>query len=325
MERNVKRLIIALPVVLAAAAIIYLIVSAAVPEDKYITGVVETTVVDVSSKIPGRIDSIFVKEGDLVTKGTVLAKLESKEIDAKVTQAESAMEAAGAKMKLVKEGARKEQKESAEKVMLQAKHQMEFAESSYKRYKNLYEDSLIAQQDFDEVEFKYKAATEQYEAARAQYDMAMAGARTQEIEAAAALYGQASGAYSEAKAYEEELQLKAPVNGEVYNVVSDPGEVIASGYPVFSLMIKEDAYVVIQVREDNMKEIKMGKEFEGRITALDTEAPMKVSYIAPMADFATWRPTNQKGEFDLKTFEVRLTPVNKIEGLRPGMTVNIEM
>ena len=325
MERNVKRIIIALPIILAVAAVIYLIISAAAPGEKYITGIVETTVVDVASKIPGRIDTLYVQEGETVRKGTVLAKLESKEIDAKVGQAESLMKAAKAKMALVKEGARSEQKDMVEKLMLQAKHQFEFAEKTYDRFKILYEDSLISRQSFDEIEFKYKSANEQYEATKSNYKMVMSGARKEEKEAVTALYEQAMNGYNEAKAYEMELQLKAPVTGEVYNIISDAGEVITSGYPVFSLMLKDDAYVVIQLREDMMSQFEMHKEFTGRIAALDTEAKFKVDYIAPMADFATWRPTNQKGEFDLKTFEVRLTPVDKIEGLRPGMTVNIKL
>lgn len=325
MKQNAKKIIIALPIIIAAAAIIYLIFSAIVTEEKYITGMVETKIVDVASKIPGRIDSVFVEEGDKVRKGTVLAKLESKEIDAKVGQAESLMKAAEAKMKLVKEGAREEQKEMAEKLMQQAKHQFEFAEKSYNRFKVLFEDSLISRQSFDEIEFKYRAAEEQYLAAKSNYDMVLRGARVEEIDAVTALYQQAVNGYNEAKAYEMELNIQAPIDGEVYNIISDPGEVIASGYPLFSILPPNDAYVVIQVREDLMNQFKMNKEFTGNITALDTEAQFKVNYIAPMADFATWRPTNQKGEFDLKTFEIRLVPNENLEGLRPGMTVNIKL
>jgi HlyD family secretion protein len=209
--------------------------------------------------------------------------------------------------------------------MLQAKHQFEFTEKTYKRFKELYKDSLISLQSFDEIEFKYNATNAQYQAAKANYEMALNGARDEEIEAVTAIYNQAVNAYKEAKAYEEELELKAPVDGEVYNIISDAGEVIASGYPVFSLMIENDDYVVIQVREDEMSKIKMGEKFKGKVTALNKESEFKVKYISPMADFATWRPTNQKGEFDLKTFEVRLYPVEPLEGLRPGMTVNIKL
>jgi HlyD family secretion protein len=325
MKSAAKNIVIGIPVSLTAIAILYLLFTTLIPEDKYITGITETTVVDVSSKIPGRIDSLFVDEGELVKKGTILAKLESKEIKAKVEQAKAAMEAAKAKMNLVKKGTRKEQIEAAEKLMLQAKHQFEFTEKTYKRFKELYKDSLISLQSFDEIEFKYNATNAQYQAAKANYEMALNGARDEEIEAVTAIYNQAVNAYKEAKAYEEELELKAPVDGEVYNIISDAGEVIASGYPVFSLMIENDDYVVIQVREDEMSKIKMGEKFKGKVTALNKESEFKVKYISPMADFATWRPTNQKGEFDLKTFEVRLYPVEPLEGLRPGMTVNIKL
>jgi HlyD family secretion protein len=69
----------------------------------------------------------------------------------------------------------------------------------------------------------------------------------------------------------------------------------------------------------------MNKIFKGVIKAGNKKEKFQVYFIAPMGDFASWKPTNQKGDFDLKTFEVRLKPMNKISTLRPGMSVNIEL
>jgi HlyD family secretion protein len=326
MKFQKKSIILSIPILIAVIAIAFFAFKAAEPDENIITGIVESTEVDVASKIPGRIDTIFVDEGSFVKKGDILATLESKEMDAKVEQARGAMDAAKAKMTMVQNGARKEEKEATEKLYNQAKYQYDYASKTWNRFQSLYKDGVVSTQEKDEVEFKYNAAKEQMEAAKAKYDMVMKGARYEEIDAVQSLYHQAENAFNEATAYSKELSIKAPVDGEISKKVSDAGEIINSGYPVFTIMQPKDSYVVLQIREDKMKEIKMGKTFKGKIPALDNaEVEFEVSYIASMGDFATWKPTNQKGEFDLKTFEVHLKSRQPIDGMRPGMTVNISM
>lgn len=317
--------ILIVPVVLVVVAIAVLIWQQAKPEPTILTGMVEVKEVDVASKIPGRIDTILVKKGQVVHKGQLLARLESKEIDAKVAQAKAVMEAAKAKWDMARHGARPEQKEAVEKLYLQAKHQYEFAKKTYDRVQQVYKDSVISAQKLDEVEFKYNAAKEQMEAAKAKYEMVLKGARKEEVRAAEALYHQAEGAYREALAYRQETRLVSPLEGRVQELVADQGEIIAAGYPIITLIQPQDAWIVLQLREDQMNGLKIGQTFQGAIPALNNlKVTFKVDYIAQMADFATWRATNQKGDFDLKTFEIHLRPVKPINGLRAGMTVRIE-
>ena len=324
MKVNKNMLILSIPTIIAFTALIALVRQTLTRETPVITGLVETTEIDISSKIPGRIDTLFVREGDRVHKGELLARLESQEIDAKVGQARAAMDAARAKLEMALHGARPEQKEAAEKMFLQAKHQFELAQKTYRRVQKVFRDSVVSEQEKDEVEFKYNAARDQLELARAKYQMVMNGSRKEQIQAARALYRQAQNAYREAQAYRKETELRSPVEGEVTQKFAEKGEIIAPGYPILTLLNPKDSHVVLQVREDQMKWIRHGARFKGEIPALGNQIyNFTVNYIAPMADFATWRATNQKGDFDLKTFEVHLRPSNPIPGLRPGMTVRI--
>jgi HlyD family secretion protein len=319
-------LILSIPVMVAFIAIIFMLIKSATKEEIIITGIVESTEIDVAAKIPGRIDTIFVREGDSVRKGDLLAHLESKEMDAKVGQARGLMEAARSKMILVQNGARKEEKEAVEKLYNQAKYQYEYALKTWTRFQSLYNEKVISTQEKDEIEFKYNSAKEQMEAAKAKYDMVLKGARSEEIDAVESLFHQAENGFKEAIAYQQELDLKAPAAGEISKCISDAGEVINSGYPIFTILQSNDSYVVLQIREDKLNQIKKGKIFTGKIPALGNRAEeFEVNYIAAMGDFATWKPTNQKGEFDLKTFEIHLRSKNQIDGLRPGMTVNISL
>lgn len=319
-------IILSLPVLILIIALSFLVFSKANDEYIEMNGIIETTEVDVASKIPGRIDSIFVDKGDFVKKGDIIAKLESKEMVAKVEQTKGMMEAAKSKLEMVRNGARIEEKTQVEKLYNQAKEQFAYAEKTYKRFKQLYDDGVISAQEYDGMLFKYNSAKEQMDAAKAKYDMVMKGARYEELEAVEALYHQAENGYNEAMAYFKELEIKAPVDGEISNRISDPGEVIASGYPLFTIIRPEESYVLLQVREDMLDVFKKGETFVGKIPALNNlETKFKVTYIASMADFATWRPTNQKGDFDLKTFEIHLKSDKPIKDLRPGMTVKLNV
>lgn len=324
MKFNKSTLILGIPLILALAGGSVLVTKAVGTEENIITGVVETATIDVASKIPGRIDSLLVNEGDIVHKGQVLARLESKEMDAKLEQARGLMDAAKSKMSMAHNGARPEEKEAAEKLYRQAQAQYDLASKTWKRIQSLYKDEVISAQEKDQVEFQYKAATEQMEAAKARLDMARNGARPEEIAAAEALYHQAENGFMEATAYYQELELKSPIDGEISKRITDPGEIIASGYPLFSVINPKDNWVVLQVREDKLAAIRKGAELQARVPALGNEKfTFEVTYIAPMAEFATWKATNQKGDFDLKTFEVHLRSKNSISGLRAGMTVNV--
>lgn len=318
------KLVLSLPIIIAIISVYVLVSRGATEKELIITGIVECTDVDVASKIAGRVDSILVTEGQTVKKGDVLAYLESKEMDAKVAQARSLMEAAKSKYDMAMHGARPEEKEAVQKLYAQSQHQYDLAEKTFKRFQNLYRDSLISAQEKDQVEFQYKASREQMDAAKAKYDLVLKGARVEEIAGAEALFHQAENGLREATAYQIELTLKAPMTGELSKKIVDPGEVIASGYPIFTILNLNDSWVVLQLREDYMPKVKQGAIFKGIIPALgNIKADFEVTFIAPMGDFANWKPTNQKGEFDLKTFEIRLKPKGEVSGLRPGMTVNI--
>jgi len=319
-------IVLSSPVILAAIGIIVLIAGGGKDESHIVSGVVEVSDVDVSSKIPGRVDAIYFKEGDNVKKGDIIAKLESKEMDAKVEQARGLMETSKFKYEMVRNGARSEEKSAVEKQYLQAKYQFDLAEKTWNRMMSLYKDSLLSAQEKDQYEFQFKAAREQMDAAKAKYDMVLSGARFEEIKMAEGLFHQGENGLNEAMAYEQELFLKSPIDGELQKKVVDVGEIVSGGYPVFTILDLNDTWVTIQLKEDQMNMVSQGKVFSGKIPGLENkEYQFQVSYISPMGEFANWKPTNQKGQFDIKTFEIRLRSKNKIEGLRPGMTVNIKL
>ena len=315
-----------IPVGIIIVAVIMLIFHRDTKDENIMLGMFEAPTVNVSSMIPGRVKEIKVEEGDRVEKDQLIFTLETKIMDAKVGQARGLVKAAESVMKRAKSGAREEEKRMAKNQYEMARSQFEFAEKTYRRFQLLYADSIISQQEMDEMTYKYNAARDAMDAAKALYDMAEKGARKEDIEAAEAAYMQAKKVYEEAMAFYEQLDINAPVGGLVSSKIAEEGEVMAPGFPVITIMIPEKIYAVLNVREDLLPAFQKGKKVKGTVPGLgNKEMELEVSYIAVMPDFATWAPTKEKGEFDLKTFEVRLKPVEKDENLRPGMTIRIKL
>ena len=170
-------------------------------EPETIQGQIEVAEYRVSSKVPGRILELRVKEGDYVNVGDTLAILDAPDVRAKMTQAESAENAAAAMDEMANNGARKEQVRAAFAVLQQAKAGLEIAEKSYNRVQRLFDEGVVTAQKRDEAFANYKALEAQVKAAQSQYDMAMNGARMEEKKAAAAQVNRAKGAVAEVSSY----------------------------------------------------------------------------------------------------------------------------
>ena len=152
--------------------------------------------------------------------------------------------------------------------------------------------------------------------------MALEGARKEDRQAATALVNQAQGAVSEVKSYLQETRLESPLAGEVIHVLAKPGEIVGPGFPLVTILDLDDIWVSFNLREDRLGGMRMGVVFPVSAPALGNEKfDVKISYISVLGEFATWRATSASGGFDLKTFEVKARPLEKIEGLRPGMSV----
>ena len=291
------------------------------PAPLLIEGEIDATQVQVASKLTGRIETLEVSEGDTVKAGQIMATIDSPEIQAKMKQATAAKKAASAQQEKAYSGARKEEIRMAMNVWQQVKAASELSQKTYERVLNLNRDGVLPAQKLDEAEAKLKADQRAEKAAKANYDMALAGARKEDQEAATALTDEASGVVAEVEAYLEETRLIAPIDGEVAEIIPERGELISPGYPIIILVDLKNVWITFNLREDLLSKVRMGTTFSAQFPALgNKKSEFKVNYISALGDFATWRATKASGDFDLKTFEVRATPVVPLEGLRPGMS-----
>lgn len=290
-------------------------------EPETIQGQVEVSEYRVSSKVPGRILEIRVKEGDYVNVGDTLAILDAPEVRAKMTQAQSAENAAAAMDEMANNGARQEQVRGAFAVLQQAKAGLEIAQKSYNRVQRLYDEGVMTAQKRDEAFANYKALEAQVKAAQSQYDMARNGARTEEKKAAAAQVNRAKGAVAEVNSYIHETMQIAQMAGEVSDVYPKVGELVGTGSPIMSVSLMNDIWGTFNVREDQLDGMKVGSIVTAFVPAFKKEIRMKVYYIKDEGSYAVWKATKSNGQYDLKTFEVKARPMDKLDGLRPGMSL----
>jgi HlyD family secretion protein len=321
-HNNILLAIVGFAVVIIIVALIGFFTLGRDPE--IMQGQVEASEYRVSSKVPGRILEIRVKEGDYVKVGDTLAILDAPEVRAKMEQARGAEDAASAIELKALNGARKEQIQGAYQVLQQAKAGLEIAEKSYKRIQRLFDEGVMSAQKRDEVFAQYKAMEAQCKAAQSQYDMAVNGARREDKLAAQAQVNRARGAVQEVNSYLGETVQIAQMEGEVSSIYPKVGELVGTGSPIMTISMMNDMWGTFNVREDQLNGLQVGTEFSAYVPAFNKDIKMKVYYMKDQGSYAVWKATKTNGQYDLKTFEVKARPVDKLEGLRPGMSLVVK-
>lgn len=289
-------------------------------------GQVEATEIRISGKLPGRIDSFCVQEGRNVKAGDTLVLINSPEAEAKFQQVNALEDIAKFQNEKIDDGTRKQIIQSVLELWNKAKTDLKLAKTTYDRISTLYRDSVVSSQRKDEVEALYQSVVAAEKAAHQQYLLVSEGAQVQDKQSARALVGAAQATVNQVKALLADACLMAPESGQIATIYPKRGELVGAGMPIMSLVVLDDCHVVLNVREDYMPHFKMGETFAGDVPALDKKhISFQIYYISPLGSFATWRSTKQTGSYDMCTFEIHARPLQPVSGLRPGMSVLVDL
>ncbi|WP_159654778.1 HlyD family secretion protein [Vibrio atypicus] len=323
--KNAKPLVMTAAALALASWVGFSFYQAYQPKPIRLQGQIESQQYSISSKVPGRIDQVLVRKGDSVEKGELIFTLHSPEIAAKLEQAKAGEKAAGALAKEAEKGARSQQIQAAKDQWLKAKAAASLMEKTYLRVNNLYSDGVVAEQKRDEAKTQWDAAKYTESAAFQMYQMAKEGARSETKVAAAEKARMAAGAVAEVEAYAKDTAIESWFDGEVSQVLLQSGELAPQGFPVVTVIDTKDSWAVLNVREDWLKHFDKGTTFEAYLPALDKNVEFKVTHVAVMGDFATWRSTDASQGFDLRTFEVEARPTQPDVDLRMGMSLVVNL
>ncbi|CQD31996.1 HlyD family secretion protein [Yersinia mollaretii] len=290
-------------------------------QDLLLQGEVDAPEVIVSSKAKGRVIERHVERGDDVKAGQLLMTLESPELMAQLAGLEAARDQAQAQLDESLHGTREESIRNLKATLAQAQAEYENALHTYNRNNSVAAKGFISASELENSRRAKDTAYQQVQAAQANLDQGFHGDRLELRDKYAAAVRQAEQDLAQLKAQTDDLQVRAPVAGEVGPIPAEVGELLNASSPLLTLIRLPQVYFVFNLREDILASVRKGDKITLRVPALkEQEIMAEVRYIAPLGDYATKRATRATGDFDLKTFEVRLYPMQPVDNLRPGMS-----
>ena len=290
-------------------------------QDLLLQGEVDAPEVIVASKAKGRVIERLIERGDDVKSGQLIIQLDSPELMAQLRSAQATRDEAKAQLDQSLHGTREESIRNLRANLAQAEAQYRNAQNDYNRNLSVAGKGYISKSELDASRRARDTAFQQVQAAKANLDEGINGDRVELRQQYAAALRAAEENLLQIQAQSDDLQVKAPVDGEVGPIPAEVGELLNAGSPLVTLIRVPDAYFVFNLREDILAHVRKGDKVKLRVPALkDKMIDTEVRYIAPLGDYATKRATRATGDFDLKTFEVRLYPSQPVDGLRPGMS-----
>lgn len=241
--------------------------------------------VEVSSKVNGRLEEVAVRIGDRVAKGGLLARVEAREIQEQVRQAEASFDVARATVR-------------------QREADLKFAQTNLDRSKSLFDRQLLPRQTMDDADARHQSAQAQLDLARAQF--AQAQARLDEL-----------------KVTLQATEIRSPVNGFVGKRLLDPGAFVSPNTPVVSVVEIDRVRLVANIVEKDLRRVRVGSSADVEVDAFPGETFRgQVARVAPVLDPATRTAQMEvevpNGDFRLKPgmySRVRLTVATKAQAL----------
>lgn len=272
-------------------------------------GRIEATDVDIATKASGRLKDVLVKEGDDVTAGQVVARMDTATLEADLQRASAQVkQAENAKATAVALLAQREQAvKTAEAVVAQRQAELGLAGKQLQRTRELVDKGFLSPQKLDEAQAQLLGAKAGLNAAQSQVAearSAITATRSQIAEADAAVVT-AQASVTRTQADINDSALKAPRAGRVQVLAAQAGEVLGGGGRVISLVDVSDVYMTFFLPETAAGRLAIGSEVRLVLDAAPQYViPAKVSFVASVAQF-TPKTVETASERQKLMFKVR--------------------
>jgi HlyD family secretion protein len=295
------------------------------PEPLLVQGEAESTRIDIAARVSGRLAKIPVVRGQDVAAGATLLVIDNPELVAELREAEADKAVADAELARINVGTRSEIVAQRKAEIDRASADLTLAQQTYNRTKQLAAEKFAPLSKLDQDTDALTLAQKRLDQANLAYQEAVRGFTAEEHKIAEANVEKAAVKIETIRALVDQMTVTAPVASQVYQIPAEEGEVVTPGVPLLSLVDLNDTWLGFSLREDLIAGLKVGDRFAARIPALgDREVLVEVRVIAAKGEYAGWRATRATGDFDLRTFAIRGYPIDKIDGLRPGMSVYVD-
>ncbi|MGB4780967.1 HlyD family secretion protein [Candidatus Methylomirabilis sp.] len=288
-------------------------------------GTIEATEVEVSSKLPGRLAQLLVKEGDQVQANQVIARLDTSEIEAEVAQQQAALARAEAQLKEQLAGSRFQEIEEARANLQQAEDNLKLARDDWDRFDNLFKEGAISAQERDRAKNKIEIALSQVKAAQERYQMIRIGPRLEVIEAARHERNRAKATLGMAQVRLRDSTILAPLAAIVLTKRAEQGEVVNPGFPIVILIDPDDLWLRVYIPESEIGLVGIGQAAAVTVDSFPNRRfEGKVIEISSKAEF-TPRTVQTKKERVNLVFGVKISLDNRERLLKPGMPADTEI
>ncbi len=275
-------------------------------------GKVKFETISVSGKVPGRIDKLYVEEGQKVKKGDTLALLNIPEVNAKMMQADGAIKVAEGQLNMAYNGATVEQFDQIGGQVNSAKAQLEFAQESYNRLEAMYQDSLVTQQQFDEVKMKLNMAKAQVDGLEAKQSEVKRGVRSEEIQQAKGQLDRAMGAKEEVLSALDEQYVIAPADMSIETISLEEGELLTPGFTLFNGYKTNSVYFRFTIPESKIYDFEVGNELILVNPYTEEETQAKIAAINQLAQYADITSTAPLYELSESIYELKVVPTSDV-------------
>ncbi|NNG16920.1 MAG: HlyD family efflux transporter periplasmic adaptor subunit [Gemmatimonadales bacterium] len=295
-------------------------------DDLIASGTVEATEARLGFPATGRVEAISVREGDAVEEGAELAFLDRLEMTARLEQAQAHVVSSRALLLELERGFRSEEVSQARAALDAANRRVDDAKQAFDRTKRLLEGGAVSQEAFDRAQVARDVAESERTRAEEQLRLMEAGPRRERIQAQRAQLAQAEAAVHAIEAGLANLTIRAPFDGIVTVKHREPGEIVAGGTPVLTVMAPDDRWVRIYVPENRLGAVGLGAS--AAITSdtyPDQEYPGEVMYIASEAEFTpkSVQTTEERVRL-VYAVKVRITGDSALT-LKPGMPADVRI
>jgi HlyD family secretion protein len=294
-------------------------------EPLLVQGEVDATRLDIAARVDGRVKEIPVERGQNVPAGAVLVRIDNPETVAKHDQMRTAKAVAAAQLANVLAGTRVETIAARKAEMERTQAALVLAQKTFDRTKILTDQGNAPQARLDQVTDTLHESEHAVDQAKSAYEQAVNGYTKEERAISRANVEKADADIQSVQSIIDQLLVYAPLASQVYQRNVEPGEYVSPGVPLITLIDLADVWIHFDLREDLVKNLKVGDRFDVRIPALDERrVTVEVKLIATKGEYASWRATRASGDFDLRTFSIRAYPVQPVPELRPGMSAYLD-
>jgi len=295
------------------------------PQPLLVQGEVDATRFDIAARVDGRVSDIPVIRGQNVPAQAVLVRIDNPETAAQHQQAVAAKVVAEAQLANINVGTRPETIAANKAAYDRSQARVTLTQKTYDRVSHVNERGYASQAQLDQATDTLHESQRSMDQAKSAYEQAVNGYTKEDHQIAVANVEKADADISQVQSIIDQMTIYAPVAAQIYKRNIEPGEFVAPGVPLVTLIDLGDLWVHFDLREDLVRTLKVGDRFGVRIPALgDRRILVEVKLIATKGEYASWRATRATGEFDLRTFSIRAYPVDKVPELRPGMSAYLD-